>query len=381
MIVQLRFLLLLGGATFLAAAGAGASATQAGGGASPAAGALSPLPVIQPWQPGAPAVDTEWDWIQLTSGEWLKGDLRSLERDVLEFDSDKLGILELDWEDVSQVMSARPMAILYGDNATAVGYLAMEKGELVVLGTDVRVPLTEVISLAKGTPHERDLWTGDIAFTLNLRTGNVEQQEFNASAKLRRKTALSTFRLSYMGHYSYYDSAENANDHRATATYDYRLDRDWFVRPASVNYYRDPFQNIEHEWSVGTGFGVYLVDSPDVTWIVTTGPGVQVTRYVETPAEDDQTVDSAVLFLSTQYEHELTDSVDVEGAYQVIFSDDASGRAKHHAELSLDVDLTDKLDLMVAIYWDRIEKPQPDEEGIAPEPDDAQLAVGLSLEL
>ncbi len=339
------------------------------------------LPVVTEWEPKSPAADSEWDWIQLTSGEWLKGDLRSLERDVLDFDSDKLGILELDWEDVKQVMSAKPMAILYGENDTAVGYLVTEGKELVVLGTEVRVPLDEVISIAKGTPNERDLWTGDISLTLNLRTGNIEQQDFNSSVKLRRKTALTTYRLSYLGHYSYYDSVENANDHRATTTFDYRLDRVWFFRPVSVNYYRDPFQNINHEWTVGAGMGLYVLDTTDITWIVTAGPGYQVTHYSETPEGDEDAVDSAVFFFSTQYEHEVTDDVDVEGAYQVIYSDDASGRAKHHAELSLEVDLTDSLDLMVAIYWDRIDKPQPDELGIEPEPDDAQLAVGLNLEL
>jgi putative salt-induced outer membrane protein YdiY len=340
-----------------------------------------PIPMVQKWQPQSPQTDTEWDWIQLTSGEWLKGELRSLERDVLDFDSDKLGILELDWEDVRQVMSAKPMAILYGNNNTAVGYLITEDKELVVLGTDVRLPLDQVISIAKGTPNERDLWTGDISLTLNLRTGNVEQQDFNPSVKLRRKTALSTFRFSYLGHYSYYDSVENANDHRATATYDYRIDRVWFFRPASVNYYRDPFQNIAHEWTVGAGLGLYAIDNKDVSWIFTAGPGYQLTRYANTLQGDKDTVDSPALFFSTQYEHELTDDVDLDGAYQVIFSDDESGRAKHHAELSLEVDLTDALDLKVAVYWDRVDKPKADESGVAPEPDDATLAIGLNLEL
>ena len=339
-----------------------------------------PIPAIKHWLPPTPAADSEWDWIQLTSGEWLKGTLRSLEQDVLDFDSDELGILELDWEDVQLLMSAKPMAILYGDGATAVGYLTTENDQLVVLGTDVRVPLKDVISIAKGTPNEKDLWTGDIALTINVRTGNVEQQELNSSPKLRRKTALSTFRFSYLGHYSYYDSLENANDHRASGTYDIRLTRDWFFRPVAINYYRDPYQNIDHEWSVGTGMGYYVMDESDITWIVTTGPGYQMTRFSETPDDEDRAVDSAVLFLSTQYEQELSDDVDLEGSYQVIFSDEESGRAKHHAELILEVDLTDKLDLMVAVYWDRTEKPQQDDEGIAPTPDDAQLAVGLNLE-
>ena len=42
----------------------------------------------------------EYDWVQLNSGEWLKGELQSLYDDELVFDSDNLGVLRLDWEDV-----------------------------------------------------------------------------------------------------------------------------------------------------------------------------------------------------------------------------------------------------------------------------------------
>jgi len=54
------------------------------------------------WVPPS-ALPEKFDWIQLTSGEWLKGDLKVLYDDKLEFDSDELDLLELDWEDVKQV--------------------------------------------------------------------------------------------------------------------------------------------------------------------------------------------------------------------------------------------------------------------------------------
>ena len=45
----------------------------------------------------------EFDWIQLTSGEWLKGELKALYNQQLEFDSDQLDTIEFDMEDVKQV--------------------------------------------------------------------------------------------------------------------------------------------------------------------------------------------------------------------------------------------------------------------------------------
>ncbi len=40
------------------------------------------------WNPPS-ALPEKFDWIQLTSGEWLKGDLKALYEDTLEFDMNR----------------------------------------------------------------------------------------------------------------------------------------------------------------------------------------------------------------------------------------------------------------------------------------------------
>lgn len=64
----------------------------------------------QPWEPPRPAAD-QFDWIQTTSGEWLKGELKVLYREKLEFDSDELDLQELDWEDVKYVRGHRIFSV------------------------------------------------------------------------------------------------------------------------------------------------------------------------------------------------------------------------------------------------------------------------------
>ena len=38
-----------------------------------------------------------YDWLRLTSGEWLKGELKRMREDDVEFDSDKLDLVQFDW--------------------------------------------------------------------------------------------------------------------------------------------------------------------------------------------------------------------------------------------------------------------------------------------
>ena len=58
------------------------------------------------WEQLTPSA-SRFDWIQLTSDEWLKGDLESLYDGKVEFDSDELDLLVLDWEDVKKVRHTR----------------------------------------------------------------------------------------------------------------------------------------------------------------------------------------------------------------------------------------------------------------------------------
>ena len=57
-----------------------------------------------------PPID-EYDWIQLTSDEWLKGELISLYDGELTFESDNLGRLTIDWEDVRILRSHGSLSV------------------------------------------------------------------------------------------------------------------------------------------------------------------------------------------------------------------------------------------------------------------------------
>ena len=58
------------------------------------------------WASFEPPADDKFDWIQLESDEWLKGEIIALYNFILEFDSDELGVLKFDWDDVRQLRSA-----------------------------------------------------------------------------------------------------------------------------------------------------------------------------------------------------------------------------------------------------------------------------------
>ena len=66
-----------------------------------------------------------FDWIQLASGEWLKGELIGLIDDELEFDSEILDELHIDLEDVIAIHSRRSYAVTRRGEELIEGQIAL----------------------------------------------------------------------------------------------------------------------------------------------------------------------------------------------------------------------------------------------------------------
>lgn len=89
------------------------------------------------WQPPPPMPD-DFDWVQLTSGEWLKGEIVAMYEEKLEFDSDKLDLQSLDWEDVKELRSAGPMQVGFGDRSVVDGKILVDEETIRFVGEEDR---------------------------------------------------------------------------------------------------------------------------------------------------------------------------------------------------------------------------------------------------
>ena len=66
------------------------------------------------WQPPPPMPD-DFDWVQMTSGEWLKGEIIAMYEESMEFDSDEFAMQTLDWEDIKEIRSAQIVQVAFDD--------------------------------------------------------------------------------------------------------------------------------------------------------------------------------------------------------------------------------------------------------------------------
>ena len=332
------------------------------------------------WKPATPTPE-KFDWIQLKSGEWLKGKLISMYDENLEFDSDELDELTFDWEDVKQIRSARIMRVGFEHNQRATGKIIVEGDTLRVLGATERLfKRAEIMTIASGSSKELNNWGMRASLGGNVRQGNTEQLEINGEMRIQRRTVKNRVIIDYIGNYNVTETIETANNHRANFAWNRFLSKRLFVVPVTAEYYKDPFQNIRSRVTIGTGVGYHLIDTKKTEWRISTGPGAQGTRFDDVTAGTNEGDRTPAWTTTTTLDMELAKWMDFIWEYQFQFTNEESGQYNHHMKIGFETDITKLIDFDVSAVWDRIQNPRPDSEQNVPEQDDLRLIIGLALE-
>jgi hypothetical protein len=106
------------------------------------------------WTPRPDAEKNEW--IKLTPGEWLRGEIKSMRDEELEFDSKELDLLELDWDDVAETRSPRNLQYVFEGDRKATGPATMRDGVIKVrVGDEVlEFQAAQAVSIIEGATSE-----------------------------------------------------------------------------------------------------------------------------------------------------------------------------------------------------------------------------------
>ena len=337
--------------------------------------------VVNDWRPP----DDGFDWIQLKHKEWLMGEIKSMYKESLEFDSDNLDMQSIDWGDVTFLRSAGESSINIEGVGEVTGVLEIE-GDLIRLvdGDDVmEFNRTQLISLTPAGEREIDLWAVDLTLSLNVRSGNTDQVDYSTRFSAKRRTARSRVVANYVGNISKTDGGsgelvETINNNRVSAAWDIYATRNFFYSPFFGEYYRDPFQNIDQRITVGVGIGYTIMDTGKIEWDVGGGPAYQTVRYISVQPGEDDKITGGALVLGTGYDQEINSKLDLKFTYNLTAAKSDLGGYTHHLLASIETEITDSLDFDVSFMWDRVGQPTTDAEGVTPDPDDYRLMVGIN---
>jgi len=82
--------------------------------------------------------------------------------------------------------------------------------------------------------------------------------------------------------------------------------------------------------------------------------------------------------LRTNYDTELSSTLDFIARYNIQIGNQASGGYTHHIILTLESEITGSLDIDTSFIWDRTSNPTVASDGTRPAPDDYRITLGIS---
>lgn len=339
--------------------------------------------VAQEWHPQEP-IAGEKDWVQLSSGEWLRGTIDLFRDLTLEFDSDDLDDLKIDWEDVAAFRSPRLLTFVFAGNRVVAGTSSM-RDSVIRISTESGIqefPRTELLSIIEGKPKELNFWSAKASIGITARAGNTDQQDMNAIVRIKREATRSRLNINYDGNFGEVDSVQTINNHRGAINVNIFISRKFFVTPAAFDIYADKFQNIDYRTTIAAGGGYYIFRQSKIDWSVGLGGGYQVTRYLSVEAGTDQVEKSGAVIPNMKLEADVTDDIELVFEYKSIIGAKDSKTTNHHTMIFMTIDFFREIfELSLGFTWDHVNDPRATAGGYVPKRDDYRLVFGFGVDL
>jgi hypothetical protein len=336
----------------------------------------------QKWEELSPTPKDGFDWIQTVYGDWLKGHIRSMYDEEIEFDSKEFGIYTFKLSDISQMKSYDIMSVNIDNVAIFKGLIRYKNNKITIISGDNSYTFDKnmIISISGAKEKEINKWVGDISFLADVRSGNNEQADFSLKIFLQRRTPKNRLGFDYLGRYTSVKKEKTAEDNRLFVKYDRFFTKKFFVTPLFGEYYQNYFQNLKAQITVGTGVGYSIYNTTKTKWDVTAGPAYLQTNYYERLENGEDNEKSVSFEVSSKYEYKINKLNKLKLDYKFTITDKESGGYKHHSVLKLENDIIkDKIYIDTSFIWDYIDSPQPLNDATIPQKSDFQVLVGAGV--
>ena len=320
------------------------------------------------------------DWLQLKSGEWLRGRLKYVQNRKVEFDSDELEEQTFKLKDVRQLYPAEPMYAKFNDREPAFGTIVISNRQVSISGPEqLTLSDDELTGITPSGERGMRDWSGNFSAGLSLQSGNRQVTTVTTRGELARRTPATALVLDYLGNYSDVDGSKVTDNQRVNLSYDIRLDRHWFIRPAQFEYYRDSVANISYRLTGGTGAGYYFFDNDTLTWRISAGPGYVYTRFDTVESGENESASTAAGIFQSYFKLDITRRLTFTQSFTSTVTSREAGQYTHHAVTLLEFEIKHHLDLDVSFIWDYLHNPQVESDGTTPEKSDYYLTVGFGV--
>lgn len=323
------------------------------------------------------------DWILTNTGEWLRGRVDWMRDDVMEFDSDEFGPLEVRMRDVAGAHAPRVDTYVFDDRTSLQGRAMITKERVIVEtkeGIEVR-PRDNLWAIVEGGSRELDYWSTRLNLGLSANRGNSNQVDFNLWWMLVREDKRTLTELAYSLSLGRAEGEQTVGRHLVMFANKVWITEILFVEPIVGHLLNDKFQDIRFRAAPAATIGVRFLDKPKAWWNVSTGPGYQyLNLYDPFVTVDDPQHDGLVRF-ATRARFDMTDDIYLLINWATHLTFTTIGNTNHTGTADLFIEITNIFNFDVSFLYLRTEEPPPRANGTFPVKNDFQLIFSVALQL
>ena len=323
------------------------------------------------------------DWLRLTSGEWLRGNLNWMRDGDFEFDGDKTNLIRKGWSNVDQLHSPKIKTYVFKRRVYATGRAMITKDKVIV-ETDEGMrtfPRSALLSILQGGTRERDWWAFEVGAGFTGAFGNSNQSSLTAKFGLGRHDQRTSTVFLYEGTFGAANREPNVSRHLGQVGVALFVSDRFYVVPAAADFFNDRFANIKFRATPAGLGGIQIFDTERVEWDFELGLGYQFLRVISTLPNVPNPQSDGFVPVRLYWEFEITDDIELDLRWHsnIVFT--TIGNTNHIGEAVFSVEVTDILNFNTEFDFFRTEQPIPRADGSLPESNDFQLVVGFSIKV
>lgn len=320
--------------------------------------------------------------IILNNGDWIKGDLKRLQDDIIYWQSENFGELTIDKNKVLQLRTDTYMKVNGHDLPCRVR--GMDEGRLMydcADGDKVKMSLLSVDSLQPYAEYAAGAYDyeGKVAVSGTHSRGNKVEEDWDVASevKFRRGEYRHVMTLDY--------ESESSDDDPVDEEYDVKYRLDWFFDESWFWYNEagigaDDSKNIDESYLLGTGLGHQVWESHRGGLALELG--VEYIKELFNPDEEqeldptfDSKLDQTLLRFATDFSYQFPLSLKFIHNHELLYSVDNSDDWRFASDTGFNVPLGKGLFSEFMLEYDYDNDPQAENRR-----EDTKFKVGVGYE-
>ena len=216
------------------------------------------------------------DEVYLNNGDRLSGTIVNKTNDMLKIETRYAGVVEIQWSDISHLITDQTVQVLLNDETKIQGtlYVIDETEQHIELEKDAKSKELNIQQIAAINPPEEPkfIFSGQINFSGEIDRGNTDEDDYHLNAETELRWPKDRLLFFFEGDYEEKDGSASKQEVDFGSYYDHFLTEKWFAF-AGFELEHDRFADLDLRTTIGGGPGYQFFETMRTNLNLITGPG------------------------------------------------------------------------------------------------------------